>query len=92
MGWIARISDEAIFWGLAIFALLYPLLVNPFFAPVFGLIKLTFLRILVIFLLFAWSSRALAEGELKLVRSPINLPVLVFWGLLFWLRFFPSIH
>ncbi len=55
--------------------LAYPLCVNPFFAPTFGMSKLTFLRLLTGFIAIIWLVKISFEGKVELARSPLYLAV-----------------
>lgn len=56
------------------FIVIYPLFVNPFFAPVFGLPKLILLIIVAVVLAAIWSLQAIKAGRIELRVPKIALP------------------
>ncbi|MDI6689778.1 MAG: tetratricopeptide repeat protein [Actinomycetota bacterium] len=75
-GKFKTIWDGIIHWSLFLLVFLFPLLVNPFLPPIFTLPKLTFLRILTIVMLFAWSVKVIKSGRIRFIRTTLNIPVL----------------
>lgn len=77
-----RTRHNARFWGfhtvelLVIgFVALYPLLANPFASPVFGLPKLTLLKLTALAIGLAWVGRALRQGYATLPRTGLGAPL-----------------
>lgn len=73
-----NLSDRIIFWLIFILFLIYPICVNPFFAPAFSMPKLTFLRIVTVLILIIWLGKIVSEKRISLVPSSIYLPLLLF--------------
>ncbi|MDI6891796.1 MAG: O-antigen ligase family protein [Actinomycetota bacterium] len=70
--------DEFVRFGLMLIALLLPLIFSPSSLWRYDFPKLIFLQITVVCLLVLWIVKVVSEGKVKLVRTPLNLPVLAF--------------
>ncbi|MBS3909772.1 MAG: O-antigen ligase family protein [Actinobacteria bacterium] len=80
--------DPKRFWGFNFnesliigFVALYPLLANPFASPVFGLPKLTFLKLTAAAIAIAWLVRVARKGYFELPKSSLTLPLLAFFSI-----------
>jgi len=63
------------------FVAAYPLLINPFAAPVFGLPKVTFLKLVAIAIAGLWVVSAINKGSFRLDRSDLTLPLITFFSI-----------
>jgi putative inorganic carbon (HCO3(-)) transporter len=62
------------------FVAIYPLLANPFAAPVFGLPKLVFLMVTAIMLCAIWLDSLIKNGSREIPRSNLRMPIILFFG------------
>lgn len=65
------------------FVAAYPLLVNPLSSPVFGLPKLTFLKLFSLAIAVLYLSRSIRAGRFKLTASDMRFPLTAFFVLAF---------
>lgn len=78
---IRNLCDQLIFGSLFALVTLYPLVANPFFAPVFTMFKLFVLRVIVLVMFSAWLIKTVKQREIRLVSHPLNLAVIFFFSL-----------
>jgi len=76
--WRGWSIDEFVRFGLILVAFLPPLIFSPSSLWRYDFPKLIFLQIMVVCLLVVWLIKVVSEGRIRLVRTPLNLPVLVF--------------
>ena len=57
------------------------MLANPFASPVFGLPKLTFLKLTAIAIATTWLARSVRKGYFELPKSSLTLPILAFFSI-----------
>lgn len=75
---IAVLCEKAIAWGLYAFAFLLPLFFMPFNANVLEMNKQLLLVVFSLFLLIAWLGKMIAEGQISLKKSLLNLGAVLF--------------
>lgn len=79
---IVDVSNKVIFFGLLILVCFLPLVFNPNFQDAFTLPKVTFSKVMVSAMFLAWLVKMIETrtgGErVRLVRSSLNLPILLF--------------
>lgn len=75
---IIKSCNRGIFLGVLVLVLFLPLVLNFRLADTFDLAKVTFFRIVVIALVLFWLVKVLKSGEMRLTRSPLNLPAVCF--------------
>ena len=78
--WIAGAFGLMAEWGLYAIAVLVPLAYLPGETNMFTLPKVTALRLLTLLVLAAFLSRGLVAGRLRLIRTPLDLPLAAFLG------------
>lgn len=75
---ITTYLDTAVLFLWGIFLLLFPLFFTPLTTEGITLPKQMLLGAVVLLSLLAWGARMLMEGQVKLRRTPFDLPVLLF--------------
>lgn len=73
--------DRLIFGSLLVLATLYPLVVNPFYAPIFTMFKLLILRLITLVMISAWLVKAVKKGTFTFTSHPLNFSILAFIGI-----------
>ncbi len=75
-----RTITEIIYILLLFFAAVLPLIVAPYiFEDVFDLPKVTFLRLIALFVASLWLVSAVYGGRITWTRTPINIPLILFF-------------
>ncbi len=69
--------------GIIGFVAVYPLLVNPLSSPVFGLPKLTFLKLFSLAIIALYLARSIRTGRFAWTVSTMRLPLAAFFALVF---------
>lgn len=73
--------DRLVFGSLLVLAALYPLVVNPFFPPIFTMFKLLVLRLITLVMVSAWLVKTVKKGRFTFVSHPLNLAVSAFFAI-----------
>jgi len=63
------------------FIALYPLFVNPFFAPVFGLPKLMILQLTSLAIVGIWSVASIQKNSFEIIPSALRVPLIGFFAI-----------
>lgn len=83
-----RFNIELLIIGFIAF---YPLLVNPFFAPVFGLPRLTFLQLTALAIAGIWLVASVHKNSFEVEQSALRVPLISFFAIVF-LSSLQSVH
>jgi len=77
---VAILSAKIIQIGLVIIAFLIPVFFLPTTSEFYNFNKTTLLTVASFFLLAVWGVKMVAEGRVRITRTPLDLPLLIFLG------------
>ncbi len=75
---LLKVDNAVIKFGIILIAFVTPLLFAPFTVDIFEFPKQVFLYTLVLILLLAWLFKFILEGQVKISKTPLDLPILLF--------------
>lgn len=81
---MVKILDKIIVWGIAILAFVVPLFFLPLTTDFYDFNKNLFLILITLLLLMLWIFKLAVSPQIKLVKTPLDVPM-IFFGLAFGL-------